>query len=108
MYLYLLQSQGGGASQGGSMMPMLIMLVAMFAIMYFFMIRPQKKRQKEIQEFRNSIQVGTKVVIGGGILGVVKDVNQGESYLTIEIAKGVCIKVDRSMVFNDMEQSMQK
>ena len=108
MNLYLLQSQGGSASQGGSMMPMLVMLVAMFAIMYFFMIRPQKKRQKEIQEWRNSIEVGTKVVIGGGILGTVKDVNQGESYLTVEIAKGVCIKVDRSMVFADMEQSMQK
>ena len=104
----LLQSAGGGASQGGSMMPMLVMLVAMFAIMYFFMIRPQKKRQKELQQWRNSIEIGTKVVIGGGILGVVKDVNQGESYITVEIAKGVAIKVDRTMVFADIEQTMQK
>ena len=108
MYLNLLQSAGGGASQGGSMMPMLVMLVAMFAIMYFFMIRPQKKRQKELQQWRNSIEIGTKVVIGGGILGVVKDVNQGESYITVEIAKGVAIKVDRTMVFADIEQTMQK
>ncbi len=108
MYLNFLQAQGASNPQGGSMMPMLIMLVAMFAIMYFFMIRPQKKRQKELQQWRSSIEPGTKVVIGGGILGTVKDTNQGESYLSIEIAKGVIIKVDRSMVFADIEQTMQK
>lgn len=107
MFLNLLQAQGGASPQG-SMMPMLIMLVAMFVIMYFFMIRPQKKRQKELQQWRNSIEIGTKVVIGGGILGVVKEVNQGESYLTVEIAKNVNIKVDRTMVFADIEQTMQK
>lgn len=108
MSLNLLQAQGGAAPQGGSMMPMLIMLVAMFVIMYFFMIRPQKKRQKELQQWRNSIEVGTKVVIGGGIMGIVKDTNPGESYLTVEISKGVNIHVDRSMVFADIEQTMQK
>jgi len=108
MFQHLLQAQGGANGQGGSMMPMLIMLVAMFAIMYFFMIRPQKKRQKELQQWRNSIEPGTKVVIGGGILGVVKDTNPSESYLTIEISKGVTIKVDRTMVFADIEQTMQK
>ncbi len=107
MSLNLLQAQSGATPQG-SMMPMLIMLVAMFVIMYFFMIRPQKKRQKELQQWRNSIEIGTKVVIGGGILGTVKEVNQGESYLTVEIAKNVNIKVDRSMVFADIEQTMQK
>ena len=60
--------QADQAAQGqGSMMPMLIMLVAMFVIMYFFMIRPQKKRQKELQQWRNSLQVGTEVVLAGGI-----------------------------------------
>ena len=108
MFLNLLQAQGGSATQGGSMMPMLLMLIAMFAIMYFFMIRPQKKRQKELQQWRNSIEVGTKVVVGGGILGTIKDTNPGESFLTVEIAKGVNIKVDRSMIFADIEQTMQK
>lgn len=108
MSTIFLQAQGGAAPQGGSMMPMLIMLVAMFAIMYFFMIRPQKKRQKELQMWRNSIEIGTKVVIGGGIMGVVKDVNQGEPFITVEIAKGVNIHVDRSMVFADIEQTMQR
>lgn len=101
--------QANQAAQGqGSMMPMLIMLVAMFVIMYFFMIRPQKKRQKELQQWRNSLQVGTEVVLAGGIRGKIKDLNPGKSYMIVEIAKGVNIEVDRNSVYADMEQQMQK
>ena len=53
--------QAGGA-QGGGMTSFMIMMVAIFAIMYFFMIRPQQKRQKEIQNFQNSLQEGTQAV----------------------------------------------
>ena len=95
-------------AQGGGMLPMLIMLLLMFVIMYFFMIKPQRKRQKEIQEFRNKLEVGTRVVTNGGIYGTVKDLNQGEAYLTIEISKGVCIQVDRNYVFADPAQMMQQ
>lgn len=94
--------------QGGSMMPMLIMLALMFVIMYFFMIKPQRKRQKEIQEFRNKLEIGTRVVTNGGIYGTVKDLNQGEAYITIEIAKGVTIQVDRNYVFADPNQMAQR
>jgi preprotein translocase subunit YajC len=101
--------QADQAAQGqGSMMPMLIMLVAMFVIMYFFMIRPQKKRQKELQQWRNSLQVGTEVVLAGGIRGKIKDLNPEKSYMIVEIAKGVNIEVDRNSVYADMEQQMQK
>ncbi len=101
--------QAEQAAQGqGSMMPMLIMLVAMFVIMYFFMIRPQKKRQKELQQWRNSLQVGTEVVLAGGIRGKIKDLNPEKSYMIVEIAKGVNIEVDRNSVYADMEQQMQK
>ena len=55
------------AQGGGGMTSFLIMMVAIFAIMYFFMIRPQQKRQKEIQNFQNSLTEGTQVVTGGGI-----------------------------------------
>ena len=97
------------AAQGqDSMIPMLIMLVAMFVIMYFFMIRPQKKRQKELQQWRNSLQVGTEVVLAGGIRGKIKDLNPEKSYMIVEIAKGVNIEVDRNSVYADMEQQMQK
>ncbi len=77
----------------------LLMIAALFAIMYFFMIRPQQKRQKEIQNFRNSISVGQAVVTAGGIYGVVKQIEDSDNTLMIEVANGVRIKVDRNSVF---------
>ena len=93
------------APAGGGGFQLIIMLVLMFAIMYFFMIRPQKKRQKEIQEFRNKLDIGSKIVTSGGIYGSVKELNVGEPYLTIEVSKGVSIKVDRNSVFADPNQA---
>lgn len=87
---------------------MIIMLVAMFAILYFFMIRPQQKKQKEIQKFRNSLTVGSKVITAGGVYGTVKDLNEGENYLTLEVSKGVTIQIDRNYVFADTAQATQK
>ncbi len=77
----------------------LLMIAALFAIMYIFMIRPQQKRQKEIQNFRNSISVGQAVVTAGGIYGVVKQIEESDNTLMIEVANGVRIKVDRNSVF---------
>ena len=77
----------------------LLMIVALFAIMYFFMIRPQQKRQKEIQSFRNSITVGQAVVTAGGIYGVVRQIDENDNTLMIEVANGVRIKVDRNSVY---------
>ena len=90
---------------GGGSIQMIIMIVLMFAIMYFFMIRPNQKRQKEIQKFRNSLQVGTRVMTSGGLYGTVKKLNEGENYITIEISNGVSVEVDRSCVFADSAQA---
>ena len=84
----------------------LIMMIAIFVIMWFFMIRPQQKRQKEIRKFQNSLQDGTKVVTGGGIYGVVKRVDLGTNIVEVEISKGVVISVDRSYVFADVASNM--
>lgn len=89
------QAAGGGGTS------MIIMLVAMFAIMYFFMIRPQQKKQKEIRNFQNSLQIGTEVVTGGGVHGTVKKVDLEAQIIEVEIAKGVVIKVDKNYVFAD-------
>lgn len=80
---------------------MLIMMVALFAIMWFFMIRPQQKKQKEIQKFQNALQEGTKVVTGGGIYGEVKKIDLATNIVSVEIAKGVVIRVDKAYVFAD-------
>jgi len=80
-------------------MGMILMLVAMFAIFYFFMIRPQQKKQKEIQNFRKSIEKGQEVVTAGGIYGVVRDIDDVNNILVIEVASGVRLRVDRNSVF---------
>ncbi len=69
-------------AQGGSSSSMIIMLVGMFAIMYFLMIRPQKKRQKEEQAMRDSVEVGDEITTIGGICG--KVVTTKEDSLIIE------------------------
>lgn len=83
---------------------MLIMMVAIFAIMWFFMIRPQQKRQKKIREFQNALQEGTKVVLGGGIYGSVKRIDQEKNTVDVEVAHGVVLTVDKGYVFADVAQ----
>ena len=90
------------AQGGGSMTSMIIMMVVLFAIMWFFMIRPQQKRQKEIQKFQNSLAEGTPVVTGGGLYGTVKKIDLAAGIVDVEIAKGVVVRVDKGYVFKDM------
>ena len=92
--LILLQATSGDGGMG-----MILMLVAMFAIMYFFMIRPQQKKQKELQNFRKSIEKGQEVVTAGGIYGTVRDIDDVNNILIIEVANGVRLRVDRNSVF---------
>ena len=83
-------------------MTMILMMVAIFAIMWFFMIRPQQKRQKEIQKFQNELTEGTSVVTGGGIYGTVKSIDLTKNTVDVKIARDVVITVDRGSVFKDM------
>ena len=83
-------------------MSMILMMVAIFAIMWFFMIRPQQKKQKEIQKFQNSLAEGTQVVIGGGIYGTVKSIDLAKNTVDVKIARDVVVTVDKSYVFQDM------
>ena len=92
------------APQGGGMM--WIMLIAMFAIMYFFMIRPQNKKRKAIENFRKTLQVNQKVVTAGGIYGHLKEVS--DSYVMLEIAKGVQIRVDKNSIYEDIADANQQ
>ena len=96
------------AAQGGGM-SFILMMVAIFAIMYFFLIRPQQKRQKEIQNFQNSLAEGTEVITGGGIYGTVKKIDLATGIIEVKIADGVVIKVDKGYVFKDTTSTpMQK
>ena len=75
----------------------ILMMVLIFVVFYFFMIRPQTKRQKEIKKQREAMQVGDRVVTSGGIYGKVKDIK--DNVIVIEIAENVRIKVDKNSVF---------
>ncbi len=88
------------AAQGGE--SFLIMMVAIFAIMYFFMIRPQQKQRKKIQQFQNSLTEGKEIVTGGGIYGKVKRVDLATGIVEIEIAHGVTVKVDKNFVYDNV------
>ena len=100
MTQFILAAQA--AQGGGGTMSFVLMMVAIFAIMYFFMIRPQQKRQKEIQNFQNSLTEGTQVVTGGGIYGTVKKIDLANGIIEVKIADGVVIKVDKSYVYKYM------
>jgi preprotein translocase subunit YajC len=100
----ILQAQPAG---GG--MSMILVMVAIFAVMWFFMIRPQQKKQKEIQKFQNELTEGTQVVTGGGIYGTVKSIDLTKNTVEVKIARDVVITVDKSYVFKDMANTpMQK
>ena len=85
-------SNGGGTSQLLSMLP----LVLMFVVLYFIMIRPQMKRQKEHKAMVEALAKGDEVITSGGVLGKVSKL--GESILSVEIANGVEIQIQRSAV----------
>ena len=92
----------------GSGMSMIIMMVAIFAIMWFFMIRPQQKKQKEIQKFQNELTEGTEVVTGGGIHGTVKSVDLAKNTVDVKIARDVVVTVEKTSVYKDMASTIQK
>ena len=87
--MILLQAAGTGMSS-------LIMFGMIFAVMYFFMIRPQIKKQKKEREYRSALKKGDKVVTIGGIHGKISDVK--EDTLIIEIMGGNTLKIEKSAV----------
>lgn len=81
-----------------SMMPTIIMMVVLFAIVYFFMIRPQSKKQKEIQKFRNALSVKQEVVTIGGLHGVIVNIDEAKNTVTLEVDKGTKLTFDKSAI----------
>jgi len=103
MYLlnFIMQAQ---AQPSGWMqfLPFILIIV----VFYFFMIRPQMKKQKELRKFRESLKKGDKVITTGGIYGKVAEVK--EAYVVIEIAHDVKVKVDKSAIITDMSDVATK
>ncbi|HET9571964.1 MAG TPA: preprotein translocase subunit YajC [Bacteroidales bacterium] len=97
MTLATILLQAAAAAGQGSMMSMLLPMLLIFVVFYFFMIRPQNKKQKEIQKARAALKAGDRVVTSGGIFGKIKDVKD-DSFI-IEISENVRIRVEKSAVF---------
>ncbi|MBR2976261.1 MAG: preprotein translocase subunit YajC [Alistipes sp.] len=81
-----------------------IMIIAMIAIMYFFMWRPESKRRKQMQQFRDGLKKGDKIITAGGIYGTIKEV-QATSVL-VEVDSNVTLRIDKNMVVGDPQQGV--
>ena len=84
----------------GSSLSMWIMLALIFLVMWFFMIRPQRKQQKELEAMRNSLKKGDKIITAGGIYGIVAEVD--ERTVLMKVDDNVKIRVDKTSIQNDM------
>ncbi|MGL4293108.1 MAG: preprotein translocase subunit YajC [Bacteroidales bacterium] len=96
--------QAGGSANGGVMN--IVFIVAIVAIFYFFMIRPQSKRQKEIKKFREGLKTGDQVITAGGIYGKIKEVKDDSIILTI--ADGVSIRISKDSVYQSVADTNQQ
>ena len=96
-YLLMAQPAQGGAQPNPllSFLPFILIIV----VFYFFMIRPQMKRQKEVAAFRNSLQKGDKVVTTGGIYGKIIEIK--DNYILLQIDDNVKIRVDKNAIVKD-------
>lgn len=102
-FLVFLQQPAGAGTGNWSF---LVMMGLIFVVMYFFMIRPQQKKQKELIKFRSSLAKGDKVITAGGIYGKVVEIS--DNYVFIEIDSNVKIKVDKSSIVKDITDLQPK
>lgn len=100
--LSILLQAGAGQSQWSG----ILMMVVVVAIFYFFMIRPQQKRQKQIQKSREALDKGDKVITAGGIYGKIKEID--DTTMLIEIANNVNVRIDKTSIFASSEDAQQK
>ncbi len=98
MNFYVILQQTAEAGSGN--WSFLVMMGLIFVVMYFFMIRPQQKKQKELAKFRSSLEKGDKVVTLGGIYGVVVEVK--EQYVLVEVDSNVKLRIDKSAIVKDI------
>ncbi|HJX72278.1 MAG TPA: preprotein translocase subunit YajC [Bacteroidales bacterium] len=96
--LLLMGTSGGSQTQGGNPLMGFLPLVLIIFIMYFLMIRPQAKKQKEHKAMITSLEKGDKIMTSGGIVGIIQGVKDSEGLLIIKIADNVKIELSRTAV----------
>jgi preprotein translocase subunit YajC len=94
-----LQAQAAGQAAAGGQAGFWVMILLLFGVMYFFMIRPQRKQQKELEAFRSSLKKGDKVVTTGGIYGTVDEIT--DRTVLIKVDGDVKLRMDKSAIIKD-------
>ena len=100
---FLLQAQGAAAAQAQGSGSFWIMILLVFVVMWLFMIRPQRKQQKEMEKFRNELKKGDKVVTAGGIYGTIAEIQ--DRTVLLKIDGEVKIKVDKTSLQKDFSEA---
>ena len=98
-FLYILLQDAAPAAQQGGGMSFWIMIILLFGVMWFFMIRPQRKQQKELEKFRKELKKGDKVVTAGGIYGTVAEIS--DRSVLIKVDGEVKLRVDKNSIVRD-------
>ena len=101
----ILQTPAGQQPVGGGW-SMWVMLILIFVIMWFFMIRPQRKQQKELEKFRNALKKGDKVVTIGGIYGEVAEIK--DRTVIIKVDGDTKLRVDKNSLVKDFSETQQQ
>jgi preprotein translocase subunit YajC len=96
MWINNAYAQFGGAGGADSGLSSIIMMVGMFAVLYFIMIRPQMKRQKELKTMLESLAKGDEVATASGLMGKITDLK--DQYVTIELSPNLTVKMQRSAI----------
>ena len=102
--LVLLQATQAAGQQGGGM-TMWIMLILIFVVMWVFMIMPQRKQQKKMEEFRKSLKKGDKVVTAGGIYGTIAEISEDQKTVLIKVDGDVKLRVDKTSLQRDFSEA---
>jgi preprotein translocase subunit YajC len=105
-YAQTAPAAAGGSGGMESMMSSMLPILLMFAVLYFLMIRPQMKRQKEQKTMIDALTVGDELVTVGGVLGKIRRLS--ESYLHIEVSSGVELQIERSAVMRVLPKGTMK
>ena len=94
------------AAQGANPLMTILMFALIIVVFYFFMIRPQMKRQKELRKFQEALKKGDKVIIAGGVYGKISEVK--DDYVMVEISDNINVKVAKSTIISDVSDIQAK
>ena len=100
--LILDAAPAGNGQQGAGGMSFWIMMILIFAVMWLFLIRPQRKQQKELEKFRNELKKGDRVVTAGGIFGTIAEVQ--EQTVLIKVDGEVKLRVAKNSIVRDYSE----